>query len=213
MCGRYELKVKFNKLPALLKKEMPKGFEDNYQYQESIKPNDPVIVLKNEGRTNTSIMLWGYIPEWSKDPFSGRRPFNARAETVRTRKIFKESWTHKRCLLPASAFHEKGHRFSKIDFQPFWLGGIWNKWSSTDGSELESCCILTTEPNELLRPIHNRMPVIIAEGKEELWLEQNKNIDELNALEPFLKHWNPQAWKVESLNINPNFPNLQLNLF
>ncbi len=213
MCGRYELETEFNKLPDLLKRDLPKGFEENYQPQTSIKPNDPVLVLNNEGRIKASIMLWGYIPEWSKDPLNNPRPFNARAETVHNKKIFKGSWSHKRCLLPASAFLEKGYRFSKQDSQTFWLGGIWNKWSSPDGSELESCCILTTESNELVRPIHNRMPVIIPEEKEEFWLEPNNNINELNKLKALLKQWKPNGWRVESLNINPRLKDIQFNLF
>ena len=88
MCGRYELITKFEELPPLLKKDLPKGFEQNYSQQDFIRPTDPVLVLKNEGKTTTSIMLWGYIAEWAKYPFDKEKPkpFNARSETVGEKK-------------------------------------------------------------------------------------------------------------------------------
>ena len=108
MCANYELKTKYENLPDLLKKELPKCFKQNYAEQFSILPNDPVLVLKNEGKTVTSIMLWGFISEWRKDPFDNLRPrpFNARSESVGEKKLFRSSWEHKRCLLPASGFLE-----------------------------------------------------------------------------------------------------------
>ena len=212
MCGRYELITEFKKLPALLKKDLPKDFSNNYAKQNLIKPTDPVLVLKNEGKTTTSIMLWGFISEWSKDPFDKSRPkpFNARAESVKTNKLFRGSWRHKRCLLPASGFIEKDYRISRKDSKPFWLAGIWNRWMSKEGSELESCCVLTTEPNELIKPIHNRMPVIIPFDLEEEWIASIKSANELKALEPLLTKWSPQEWKAEPIKVSNN---AQLQLF
>ncbi len=202
MCGRYELLTKFEELPSLLKKDLPRYFEEKYAEQKLIRPMDPVLVVKNEGKTTTSIMLWGFISEWAKDPFQQERPkpFNARAETVKEKKLFRGSWRHKRCLMPASAFFEKGHRISRIDQQPFWLGGIWNRWMSPEGSEIESCCVLTTEPNELVKTLHNRMPVIIPNGSEEDWMASVKNGPELKALESLLGKWNPNEWKAETIS-------------
>ena len=80
MCGRYQLKTKFKNLPNLLKKDVPRGLSQKYEQQLLIKPGSPVLVLKHEGKIQTSIMLWGFISEWSRDPFdqSKPRPFNAR---------------------------------------------------------------------------------------------------------------------------------------
>ena len=202
MCSKYELRTKFNDLPSLLKKELPINFEQNYAQQKLIEPGGPVLVLKNEGKITTAIMFWGFISEWAKNPFDKDkpRPFNARAETIREKRLFKASWRHKRCLMPASGFLEKGYRISRKDEQPFWLGGIWNKWMSGEGSELESCCVITTEPNELVKPLHNRMPVIIPNGLEEEWIDPIKNRAELIALEPILHGWNPDEWKTELIN-------------
>ena len=91
-------------------------------------------------------------------------------------------------------------KISKKDEQPFWLAGIWNRWMSPDGSELESCCVLTTKPNELVKPLHNRMPVIIPNGLEEEWTSSAKDGFELGALEPIMAGWSPFEWKVEPLN-------------
>ena len=150
-------------------------------------------------------MLWGFISEWAKDPFDPSRPkpFNAKAETVGEKKLFRGSWRHKRCVLPASGFFEKGHRISRKDSQPFWLAGIWNRWMSPEGSELETCCVLTTEPNELVRPFHSRMPVIIPNKLEEDWISPVKNVSELKALEPMLIGWNPDEWIAEPINKPP----------
>ena len=212
MCGRYELTTEFKNLPSVLKKDLPKGFEENYAQQELIRPTDPVLVLKNEGKTSTSLMLWGFISEWAKDPFDPSRPkpFNARAETVGEKKLFRGSWRHKRCVLPASGFFEKGHRISRKDSQPFWLAGIWNRWMNSEGSELETCCVLTTEPNELVRPLHNRMPVIIPDGLEEDWMASVKDGPELKALEPILSGWSPEEWMAKPINTTPT---PQMSLF
>ena len=202
MCGRYELTTSFENLPAILKKDLPKGLEKKYAQQELIRPTDPVLVLKNEGKITTSLMLWGFISEWAKDPFDPSRPkpFNAKAETVGEKKLFRGSWRHKRCVLPASGFFEKGHRISRKDSQPFWLAGIWNRWMSLEGSELETCCVLTTEPNELVSPLHNRMPVIIPNGLEEEWIAPVKNHAELMALTPLLIGWSSTEWFAEPIN-------------
>ncbi len=202
MCGRYELTTKYEGLPPILKKDLPKGFERNYAKQELIRPTEPVLVLKNEGKTTTSIMLWGFISEWSKDPFnpSRPRPFNARAETVGEKPLFRGSWRHKRCLLPASGFFEKHHRIARKDSRSFWLGGIWSRWMSPDGSELETCCVLTTSANELIRPLHNRMPVIIPNGLEENWIASVKDGPSLKELEPLLNGWSPDDWFAERIN-------------
>ena len=212
MCGRYELTTKFDQLPTLLTKDLPKGFEQKYCPQHLIRPTDPVLVLKNEGKITTSLMLWGFISEWSKDPFSKKRPrpFNARAETVGEKKLFRGSWRHKRCVLPASGFFEKGHRISRKDSQPFWIGGLWNKWMGPDGSELETCCVLTTQPNNLVRPLHNRMPVIIPNGLEEDWIAPVKDGLDLKALEPILSGWCPDGWIAEQINKSPSS---QMSLF
>ena len=205
MCGRFQLTTDFENLPKVLKKDYPRGLDTKYQVQNLIRPTDPILVIKNEGRIKTTFMSWGFISPWAKDPFDkGRpRPFNARSETVEEKKLFSGSWKHKRCLIPATGFFEKKYRIRKDNHETFWLGGIWSKWSSPDGAEIESCCILTTEPNTLVKPLHHRMPVIVPDGYEEHWTELVKDTDELKGLLPIMIGWPPDGWVVEELNKKP----------
>ena len=207
MCGRFELKTKFEKLPTVLKQDYPSGLDSKYETQNLIRPNDPVLVIKNEGRIKTTFMTWGFISPWAKDPFDKERPrpFNARLETVEEKKLFSGSWRHKRCLLPASGFYEKKYLIRKQNHDTFWLGGLWSKWSSPGGAEIESCCILTTEPNELVKPLHHRMPVIVPDGYEKLWTDQVKDADELKDLLPIIKSWSPVGWVAEEAIKNPTY--------
>tara|TARA_Y100000589_G_scaffold119664_2_gene113952 strand:- start:430 stop:903 length:474 start_codon:yes stop_codon:yes gene_type:complete len=154
-------------------------------------------------------MSWGFISPWAKNPFDKTiaRPFNARSETVEEKNLFKSSWIHKRCLIPASGFFEKGYRIRKKNYSTFWLGGIWSRWSSPDGAEIESCCILTTEANELVSQLHNRMPVIVPNGIEKKWTENIKNKDELKGLIPIMMGWSPRDWLIEELK-NPRIKQL-----
>ena len=201
MCGRFELKTKFENLPKVLKQDYPIGLDSKYEPQNIIRPSDPVLVIKNEGSIKTTFMSWGFIPSWAKDPFAkkGQRPFNARSETVVEKKLFSGSWKHKRCLIPASGFFEKKYRIRKANFDPFWLGGIWSRWISPDGAELESCCILTTEPNELIKPFHSRMPVVVPYEYEKKWTEQVKDTHELKSLYPIMMGWSAEGWLVEDV--------------
>ena len=202
MCGRFELKTKFDNLPKVLKKDYPSDLNTKYQTRNLIRPTDPVLVIKNEGKIQTTFMSWGFISPWAKDPFEkGKpRPFNARSETVKEKKFFNESWKYKRCLIPASGFFEKNNLIRKDNHETFWLGGIWSKWYSSNGAEIESCCILTTKPNSLVKPLHHRMPVIVPFEYEEKWLEQIKDTNELRDLFPILMGWSPEGWIAEEVN-------------
>ena len=202
MCGRFELTTDFEKLPKILKKDYPSGLKTKYEVQNLIRPTDPILVIKNEGRIKTTFMSWGFISPWAKDPFDKKRPrpINARSETVEEKKLFKGSWEHKRCLIPANGFFEKQYRIRKDNYETFWLGGIWSKWSSPDGAELESCCILTTEPNALVKPLHYRMPVVVPNRYEEQWTEQVKDAAELKGLLPIMMEWSPNGWVAEKVD-------------
>ena len=202
MCGRFELKTKFENLPKVLKHYYPSGLNSKYESQNLIRPNDPAIVIKNEGRITTTFMLWGFISPWAKNLFEKNRPrpFNARSETIEEKKLFSSSWKHKRCLIPASGFFEKKYLIRKVNYETFWLGGIWSKWASTEAGELESFCVLTTKPNELIKPFHNRMPVIIPNGYEEKWTENVNDSEDLKSLLPILNGWSPDGWLVEDAN-------------
>ncbi len=194
VCGRYSLTARLDQLLPRLQGGLPLGLEQHYAPRALIAPGEPVLALRQEhGLLQPALMLWGLLPEWSKDPLAGPRPFNARAETVAEKASFRGAWRHRRCLLPADAFLEKGHRIQRRDQGLFWLAGIWDRWIGPDGSEVESCCVLTSAPNGLVAPLHNRMPVIIPDGLEQAWLE-TKDGPGLRALEPLLQGWDPGDW-------------------
>jgi putative SOS response-associated peptidase YedK len=186
--------------------DLPEGLLQHYAPRPLIRPGEPVLALRQEhGQISSSLMLWGLLPEWSKDPLHGPRPFNARAETVAEKASFRGPWRHRRCLLPADGFFEKGHRVARTDGHPFWLAGLWDRWIGPDGSEVESCCVLTTAPNALVAPLHDRMPVIVPEGLEEAWMEPRDGPG-LRALEPLMQGWSPEGWRTSRVAsaIQPN---------
>ena len=100
-------------------------------------------------------------------------------------------------------FFRKKYRIRRENYESFWLGGIWSKWTSPYGAELESCCVLTTEPNALVEPLHHRMPVVIPNGYEEQWTEQIKDANELKGLLRIRMGWSPDGWLVEEVNKKP----------
>lgn len=196
MCGRFALSSTVKELPSLLLEGMDSEHQVRYAPRPLICPGEPLLALRRDQCTQeASLMLWGLIPSWSKDPSHGPRPFNARAETVMDRPTFRGSWRHRRCLIPATSFFEKGQRIRRIDRRPFWLAGLWERWQGSDGSEVDTCTILTTTPNALVKPLHSRMPVVIPDGLEEAWTASADGF-QLRVLEPLLSPWDPMDWEV-----------------
>ena len=196
MCGRFALSTPLKQLPSVLQHRMDREHQDRYAERDLIVPGEPLLAFRfDQSGPEASLMLWGLIPGWQKDPAKGPRPFNARAETVAEKPSFRGAWRHRRCLLPASCFFEKGRAIRRIDRHSFWLAGLWERWLGGDGSEVDTCTILTTTPNDLVRPLHQRMPVVIPEGLEEAWMAPVHG-QQLRALEPLLAPWDPSGWEV-----------------
>jgi putative SOS response-associated peptidase YedK len=124
-------------------------------------------------------MHWGLIPSWAKEPDIGNRLINARSETVSEKPSFRSAFKRRRCLVPTDGFYEwqrlnkrkQPHYIRMGDGEPFAFAGLWEHWEGQDETVIESCAILTTEANAFVRPIHNRMPVIVEPGNYDLWLE------------------------------------------
>lgn len=213
MCGRYSLTSSLDRLLPRLQGPLPAGLAAHYTPRREVRPGEPVLLQRWEhGRPEVALALWGLLPDWARDPSGLRRPINARCETVAERPFFRGAWRHRRALLPADGFFEWQRRidaetgrawtqpwlFRRRDGAPFWLGGLWERWIGADGSELETCAILTTAPNSLLARVHDRMPVVIPDGLEEPWLAAQQGA-ELRALEPLLQPWEPSAWDAVKL--------------
>ncbi|MFN9692546.1 MAG: SOS response-associated peptidase, partial [Synechococcaceae cyanobacterium] len=206
-----------DRLLPLLRGSWPAGLIERYAPRQQVRPGEPVLLQRQEhGQLEVGLALWGCVPDWCKDPSSLRRPINARSETVAEKPFFRGAWRHRRALLPADGFYEwqprrdpdTGHiwkqpwLFRRRDRAPFWLGGLWDRWLGADGGELETAVILTTAPNDLLRRVHDRMPVVIPEGLEEAWLAALDG-PALRALEPLLDPWDPAAWEALRLPAAP----------
>jgi putative SOS response-associated peptidase YedK len=140
------------------------------------------------------MLHWGLIPSWAKDTKLGAKLINARAETVAEKPAFRSAFRQRRCLVLADGFYEWQQQENKKQKQPYYIrfhdgcpfafAGLWEHWENADGETLESCTLLTTEPNELMRPIHNRMPVILDPKDYDLWLDVEVKKPEL--LKPLL---------------------------
>jgi putative SOS response-associated peptidase YedK len=179
MCGRFSLTAD----PDELRQAFPwvnlpaAGTGPRY----NISPSQPVAVIANNQRDELDFFVWGLIPSWAKDPSIGDRMINARAETLAEKPSFRSAFRRRRCLIPATGFFEwqqvpgqKSKQPMHIRLQsgaPFAFAGLWESWSSPDGSLVLSCTIITTQPNELMAPIHNRMPVILPAAAYDAWLD------------------------------------------
>lgn len=169
----------------------------------NIAPTQPVAVVRFDAETdkrNCDLLHWGLVPSWAKDPGIGSRMINARSETVAQKPAYRSAFKHRRCLVPADGFYEwqkqpgtkrkRPHYIRFSDGRPFAFAGLWEHWSSPDGSELESCTVLTTEANEVMKPLHDRMPVILAPEDYARWLDPSH--DKADQLLP-LVHARPNS--------------------
>jgi putative SOS response-associated peptidase YedK len=175
MCGRYRLKhverlaERFEAIYC--------GNNEEIVPRYNIAPTQPIPVIRatESGREITSIR-WGLIPSWVKDTSAAR--INSRSETVVEKPAFRESFERRRCLIPADGFYEwvrsgklkQPFHFGMKDGSLFAFAGIWDRWKPPTGPLVESCAILTTSPNELLRDVHDRMPVILRPEHYSMWL-------------------------------------------
>jgi putative SOS response-associated peptidase YedK len=148
----------------------------------NVAPTDRVYAIaEHDGSRLLGAFRWGLIPWFAKDPKIGSRHINARAETAATATSFKDSFARKRCLIPADGFYEwekldsggkLPHFIHHGDGTPLALAGLWSSWKATDGERVTSCTIITTKPNQLVGPIHDRMPVILPRESWDSWLSR-----------------------------------------
>ncbi len=190
MCGRFTLTVNKEQLQqAFPGVDVGPSVAPRY----NIAPTQPVAVIANNAPSRLDYFVWGLIPSWAKDPTIGSRMINARADTLAEKPSFRTAYRRRRCLIPASGFYEwkqdPGSKsktpmyISLASGKPFAFAGLWDLWNAPDGSQVLSCTIITTEPNEMMASIHNRMPVILDPDVYSLWLDPNeRRPDELDSL-------------------------------
>ena len=178
MCGRYELHAH----PAAIALAFGLAYPPEIQPRYNIAPTQqvPIVRVNAAGERELVQVRWGLVPRWAKDPSIGARMINARAETVADKPAFALAFRRHRCLLPADGFYEwqvranggkQPMRVGMKDGSVFGLAGLYERWLSPEGEPLDTCTIVTTEANALLRDVHPRMPVIIAPEAYEQWLD------------------------------------------
>lgn len=209
MCGRFGLtrpdKLDLHRFGIDGAPQMPPRF--------NIPPGGDVLaVLQGKSGRRAELVHWGLVPSWARDRTIGSRLVNARSDTALEKPAFRIPMQRRRCLLPADVFFEWQGRSGQRGRQPwavamkdggvFALGGLWDYWRpSGEEKGLVSCTILTTEPNDLLRPIHDRMPVILAPSHYDAWLEAATPLPEVRGLLAPFDANAMRAWRV-GLGVN-----------
>jgi putative SOS response-associated peptidase YedK len=185
MCGRYSITTPIEAIQRIF--DVPERLNLPPRYNVAPTQEVPVVRLGPDGLRHLGQVRWGLVPFWAEDASIGARLINARAESAATKPAFRAAFHKRRCLVVADGFYEwrkpaeKGgrkqpFRIARTDGAPFAFAGLWERWRPKEeagegGEALETCTILTTDANETLRPIHDRMPVILDSADYDTWLD------------------------------------------
>ncbi len=184
MCGRFTETAK----PKQIEKEFSVKISDEklFKPRYNIAPTQIISAVFEKDKTRIiSGLKWGLIPHWSKDDSFASKLINARSETLAEKPSFRDAFKHKRCIIPASGFYEWDKKSSGVkqpyyfylkDKDVFGFAGLWEEWLDKETGELiETCTIITTEANEVLEPVHDRMPVILNTANYDEWLDEKES--------------------------------------
>lgn len=202
MCGRFTLRQSCETIAETF--QVSELQEINPQY--NIAPSNAIATIILDSQKQLKWMRWGLIPSWAKDESIGNRMINARAETLSEKPSFRNAFKKRRCLILADGFYEwqktekqkQPYYFQLKDGKPFAFAGLWERWQPQDGETITSCTIITTEANELVEAIHDRMPVILSANAYDQWLDPQSSQSELTS---FLKPYDAQA--MEGYPVSP----------
>jgi putative SOS response-associated peptidase YedK len=219
MCGRYVSVSSPTILAERFQVEEVRAEDNEPNYNVTPRLEVPVVA-ESHGHRTLDRVRWGLVPSWAKDLSIGDRLINARAETILTSNAFKRAFTKRRCIIPADGFYEWekiGDRkvkqpwfIRRRDGEPLAFAGLWEIWHDPNDPDQEhaprvrSCVIITTEPNDLMRPIHNRMPVVLPESAWAEWLDgENHDTDRLHKLLVPAPADEFEAWPISTLVNKP----------
>lgn len=211
MCGRFSQGTPADILAQLFQLADIPSWTPRY----NIAPTQlvPTVVVTSEHPSRQfRAWRWGLIPSWAKDPSIGSRMINAQAETASTKPAFRAAFRRRRCLMLADGFYEwqqLGRRKQPFhvrmrDGSPFAFAGLWEHWKGPDGEAIDSCTLLTTEPNDLIRTFHHRMPVILDPQAYDLWLDPS--IQEPDRLHPLLRPYTSEELAAYPISTRVNNP-------
>ena len=200
MCGRFTLTIGAGELmERFLLTQMPENFIPRY----NIAPGQLILAIITDHKRGrrAGFLRWGLVPAWSTDEKIGNKMINARGETLQEKPAFKSLLHRKRCLIPADGFYEwkttgEGKRPVRIVFEDgrvFCMAGLYDTWLNAEGEKVHSCTIITTAANDLIKPVHHRMPVILHPEEEELWLD--RDIQDPSQLLRLLKSFKPDVMR------------------
>lgn len=207
MCGRFTLRSNPHRIAEVFELEHQLELFPRY----NIAPTQDIAAVRfdaDHDRRKLSVLYWGLIPSWAKDAKIASRMINARAETLAEKPSFRHAFAKKRCLIPADGFYEwkklgdgakQPYYIHRQDDKPFAFAGLWASWK-TEGRTIESCTIITTSANELMQPLHERMPVILPAEVYGVWLDPE--IQDKTALAELLKPFDSdllEAYPVSTL--------------
>lgn len=205
MCGRFTLTLSAEQIEARFGVPLPPHYQPRY----NIAPTQEIFALiADAGGRRVETFRWGLIPHWAQDPTIAQRLINARAETLFAKPSFRDAVRKRRCLVIADGFYEwrataRGKKtpvYIRLKSrEPFGFAGLWETWNPPAGQTLKTCTIITTEPNELIKPIHTRMPVIVPRELEGFWLELSPKTD--RELERVLQPY--AAEEMELFEVSP----------
>lgn len=208
MCGRFSIMLE----PADYREEMEiADFPEDFMPRYNVAPTQPVLAILDPDRRQAEWLRWGLVPSWAKDPSIGSRMINARAETLQEKPSFRSAFLRRRCAILADGFYEwqkpsggKGRSqpfyIRRADRRPFAFAGLWDVWKPAEGEPLRTCTIITTGPNSLLAPIHDRMPVILDRSTLWNWLQPA----EPAALQSLLRAYPPERMEVYPIGLLVN---------
>ncbi len=193
MCGRFTIMLDAEDLKEILGLN---SVPDDWRPRYNVAPTQPVAVVTDANLRQAEWMRWGLIPAWAKDMEIGSRLINARSETVTEKPSFRSSFARRRCVLLADGFYEWQRSaekkvpaipyfFYREGHKPFGFAGLWDIWRNPAGEEIRSCTILTTTPNEIVRPVHDRMPVMLDETNMWSWILPAEPEKHLALLKPY----------------------------
>ena len=204
MCGRYSLTASLDELAQRFDFDSNR---DDFEPRYNIAPTQQVLTVIGGDTRRAGFMSWGLVANWGKSDSSGRPLINARAETVAEKPTFRDSLRRRRCLILADGFYEwqamgdakRPMHVALRSREPFAFAGLWSMSSDSEGNRIPSCAIITTAANDLLTPIHHRMPVILSEELEDLWLD--RALDDPLSLTQFLEPYPDDA--LEAYEVSP----------
>ncbi len=190
MCGRFSIAKERDEIEDRFEIHIdPAMFTKNY----NAAPSQILPIITNEEQEQASFHKWGLIPHWAKDETIGNKLINARGETIAEKPSFRDAAEKRRCLVITDGFYEwqrsggekQPYRITLADESLFTFAGLWESWKAEDGREVRTFTIITTEPNELMKPIHNRMPVMLTPDNERVWISDESLEDVMHLLQPY----------------------------